>query len=374
MSTGESRDGRVWFAQVLRGPACVLIVVSHYGDLYLRQQPLAAAIGHFPPVPHLPDGLGAFDFGEVAVCVFFLVSGFVIPFSLALVSVRAYTVRRALRIYPTIVCCLAITLGVLALQAHLGHTAQPYSWAVVASNASLLAPYLGKPWIEPVLWTLAIEELFYVIAALLSARGRLDDARWLVGFSIFVAVVSALHRSTGGNPAALWLTFNLSFLPLVLLGTAVHQVWVRRWPLQRGIAVGVALVAAFSCSMYFGPNHGLATVYVLSGLGATAVFVACAVGAVRIPYSRALDGLSNISFPLYLLHATNGYITMHWLHAHGVEYFGALPMAAAASFAGAVLVHRFIELPTQRLGRRLGPSRSRVDQPAPGTASPGVRS
>jgi hypothetical protein len=46
---------RVWFAHAIRGPACLLVVLTHLADVFVFDQPAAAAVGHFPPVEGLPS-------------------------------------------------------------------------------------------------------------------------------------------------------------------------------------------------------------------------------------------------------------------------------------------------------------------------------
>lgn len=356
--------GRIWFAHVLRGLAALLVAVAHLGTIYPAGPLVAAAIGHFTPranviaVPWSPwfrfESTFHVSLGPLAVVLFFLVSGFVIPFSLHRTSVRAFTARRFFRIYPTLWACLAITLLVLVVQHAISGSPVPFTRPVIAKNATLISPYTDDPWIEPAAWTLAIEELFYVTAALLAWRGVLDKARWLLAVAAGCALVAFVPSTQHGSPVVFWLTYNLTFLPMLLVGTVIHEVWERRWSRNKAVAVGAGLFALYVIGLYAGPNNPQATLYFRSSLISLAIFVTLARYGSRLKYSRPLDLLSSISYPLYLLHGVNGYVLLRWLEAHNVSYYIGLPIAIVAALAGAALVHYFVEVPMTRVGRRVG--------------------
>ncbi len=104
----------------------------------------------------------------MALCLFFLVSGFVVPYALERGTLGSFFVRRFFRLYPTLwVVPPASTWRVLALQARVpGGRPSRSARRTSPATPSSSSPYLRMPWIEPVLWSLAVEELFYVLAAL----------------------------------------------------------------------------------------------------------------------------------------------------------------------------------------------------------------
>src|SRR5262249_17779929 len=117
---------RLWFAQGLRAVACLLVVVAHYFEAFLQSHQTTASLALFPPLTELPTpgflrafpwlATHGFPFGGVGVALFFLVSGFVIPFSLQKNSLGGFFVRRFFRLYPTLWVALLLILGILAFQ------------------------------------------------------------------------------------------------------------------------------------------------------------------------------------------------------------------------------------------------------------------
>jgi peptidoglycan/LPS O-acetylase OafA/YrhL len=102
----------------------------------------------------------------------------------------------------------------------------------------------------------------------------------------------------------------------------------------------------------------------MSPLAALVLFVALLLVNRRLPYSRWLDRLAEISYPLYLVHATLGYIVIRAIYLST----GSLYLGIAAAFVVVVvlatLLHRYVERPGNEIGKRL------AARPAPATAWP----
>src|SRR5215469_2826269 len=105
-------ESRVWFAQALRALACLLVVFAHYGHLFVLEPDTVGRLCFCPPLTDLPRAAflrvftlcDAWHFSPAnfGVALFFLVSGFVIPFSLRRNSLGGFFVRRFFRLYPTL--------------------------------------------------------------------------------------------------------------------------------------------------------------------------------------------------------------------------------------------------------------------------------
>lgn len=374
---GRTPDGRVWFAQALRGPACLMVVFAHYGPIFLTEQATVGAVALFPPLTGLPgvpwaavtDALDRLhlSIGHVGVFVFFLVSGFVIPFALQDGRLGGFFVRRFFRLYPTLWVCLAVT--VLTLVVHLSALgyALPYDAPAVAGNAFLLSPYLGSRWMEPVLWTLAVEELFYLTAALVAWGGRLADGRVVAAVAAGLTGL-ALVAGTEQRPetALFWLAFYATFIPVILVGLVFHQHFRGRWSPPACGAAALLLGGCYALALYRGPAAPEAEVYLVSALPAAALFGGLYALRDRLPYWRPLDALSNASYPLYLLHGVAGYVVMRVVFVRTGNYYAAAVVALAGALVMASAVHLLVERPAIRFGRRL----SSRPEPAPAGSPP----
>lgn len=138
---------------IIRVLAAVYVVVSHVG---IRED-----TGAFAP---------ALRFGQEAVMAFFLLSGFVIHTNERhRVTNRAgYTWRRALRIYPTLMCAMTISVIVAFWQGDLSQrfelkealcTLIAMQDAGALKPATICSPFMGN---SP-LWSLSYEIIFYLI-------------------------------------------------------------------------------------------------------------------------------------------------------------------------------------------------------------------
>ena len=124
--------------------------------------------GHSTHIPDFPLRLKAafewlFD-GDLGVRFFFLISGFLITWLLiaenertARIHLKQFYIRRALRILPVYFAFLFV-IAILQL-------ATPYSQtaAAWAGNLTFTTNFVGSAWPSAHLWSLAVEEQFYLI-------------------------------------------------------------------------------------------------------------------------------------------------------------------------------------------------------------------
>ncbi|TFC49853.1 acetyltransferase [Cryobacterium sp. TMT2-17-1] len=351
----------------LRGIAVVLVVVFHF----------------FPAV--LPGGF-------IGVDVFFVISGFLITGLLiterdetSRIALGRFWKRRALRLVPALVplvlilCTAAWLIGGDVLVGLgwqlLGAITFGYNWVSIAGSASYFsatAPELFRN-----LWSLAVEEQFYLIwpfallGLLLVRSGRLRLAL-VAGLALASAVWMGLlydpadptrvyygsdtHSFGLFTGAALALLLRRSGLPD---GTAPRLAALRdRWrPWLGRLALAGVLAAAFAL-----PDTGLATYR--GGLMLVSLLTAVVIwAAVRGPgFGQALD-----TAPLrYLGERSYGIYLWHWPVL--VLAQGAWPAAAASPtvltsigvgvLAGALTLlaaggsYRWLELPVRTKGVR----------------------
>lgn len=144
--------------------------------------------------------------GQFGVALFFVLSGFLIT-GLLLDSrnrpdyYRRFYIRRALRILPAYYMILAL-LGI----AHLASGKFLFLSFLYSSN---LAPLLGIPMFYPVLWSLAVEEHFYLVwptvVHRISLRGLTTVALVIIIASPCLRLMHFLHGLHNGS---VWLGFD----------------------------------------------------------------------------------------------------------------------------------------------------------------------
>jgi peptidoglycan/LPS O-acetylase OafA/YrhL len=312
-------------------------------------------------------------YGWLGVEVFFVISGFVIPYSLhragyKLGSYPTFIVKRLARLDPPylatilLVLALAVAYGLFKGQAPLVE-GESVDAARVLLHLGYANVFFDYEWLNPSFWTLAIEFQYYVLVGLafpvLAAR-----AGWprRLAFACFgAASLLADLRSNGGD--VIFSHFIVRFIPLFMLGAATFQ---RRSRII-GRAEYAALVSASACLCVITVGRPPAAAALL------AVFV------INF-YDRrtaVTDFLGKISYSLYLLHWPVGHLVLSLLGlklldarsdaARVAVIFTSLGVCVAASYA----LHRAVELPAQHWSSRFSYGRGRAAVATPGFAGAG---
>jgi peptidoglycan/LPS O-acetylase OafA/YrhL len=352
---------------VLRALACAGVVVEHLCRTYPAAPKVVSQFTTLPPYQAFkPFWEPAaqffaqrvhFNWGVCGLIVLFQISGFVIPFSLEHGSASSFALRRVLRVYPTLWCALLPLVALIALQAHVSHVPGPFTLDQVGANLLLVTPYVGLGWVDPVAWTIPVELLFYAIVALMSAAGLLRRPPAVLGVATLAAVLATFVGSdqTHAPFGALgwWLAFNATFVLVILLGLCWNRLYARTWRPATCAATAGGIAALFAISAQFGPLHLSATTWFFSVPYGVIAFGLCFALRDRLPYSRAIDRLAGISYPLYLVHGVIGYILLNHLTALTGSYYLSLAVALVVVVWFAWLLHARVEGPSAALAKRL---------------------
>lgn len=286
------------------------------------------------------------QYGWVGVEIFFVISGFIIPYSLHKAGYRTadfgrFLVKRIARLDPPyfadILLCLALSYVVTLAPGFRGAWPQ-YTWGQLAAHVAYVNSFAHLRWVNVVFWSLGIEFQYYLLIGLvfplLVARG--SGTRF--GFLGLLLALSALVRDEA-------LVFH--YLPLFVAGILAFQS-------KAGLISTRALLA------------GLAATGVAGPIACVGIATALIVRFVELRPSR-LTNFGLISYSLYLLHVPIGGKIMNFggRFAHGTPAVAVLLAAAmGASIAAAAVFYRLVELPSQRLSSSIDYGRKK-DQPLP---------
>lgn len=284
--------------------------------------------------------------------IFFLISGFVIPFSLQKAGASSFLIARALRILPTFWAALALEYLVVHLSGRFWPRVPPFGWFDYLLNGLLVDTATGYPAVDWVSWTLSVEMEFYLLAAIF----RTPMLRWPLGFPLLFAAAAALLNTASGAgllhlPATL--VGETIYIAFMLVGGMFHSHF-RGGLSTRNLIFGILVVmSAVLLCWWKGPLAGEFQGRSRSLLAALLVFSVCYVGRARFRPLWILDGMAAISYPLYLVHAVVGFTLVTFASdAWHMPYWLSAPSALAFSMVVAYGLHALVERPTQNLAHR----------------------
>lgn len=334
----------------LRGVAVLMVVFDHMFAVAGERM----AGGVFAPTAWVREWISAplgiiQDFGWLGVCLFFLISGFVITHSARRESLRVFALRRAFRILPPLTVALAV---VWVLDLYAG-THRP--WMDYLYGLSLMG-YFTVPQIVVlgVAWTLVIEVIFYMLmAAVLPLFKRPHPALGTAVVSVVTVGVILCARNFGD--AFFLFAASVAYLPVLLIGSALY---LHKTACASPLTVAVLILA--NCASFMLGLRSIHTAflpldnsYLLSLAYASGIFVVC----VGMGAPKALRWVGDISYSLYLLHGTLGFFAVQQALALGLG--AASPWVATVFCLGAsYAMYLAVERPAIALGKR-------VSQPKP---------
>jgi peptidoglycan/LPS O-acetylase OafA/YrhL len=342
------RHGPIPSLDGLRALAVLIVVVSHsgYGET-------------------IPGGLG--------VTVFFFLSGYLITTlildeqdSTSSVNIKHFYLRRAFRLLPPLVITLLVAYSLVAA----GLLDGGISVQGVMSQLFYFANYFtiffadesSQPAGTGILWSLAVEEHFYILFPLLIyVAFRFRNARQLLIRLFIVLCVAALAWR-------LWVISRPGFEEIrtyyatdtrfdsILFGCllalwrnpARTPVDPRRSVMRGGdlLLCGMAVALLLSTIVYRNPDFRESLRYSLQGLALMPIFYYAVryptTGPFRLLNTRLLARIGVLSYGIYLIHD----VVLHTLPSStelNIPSWGRLSIAVAASVGFAALLDRYVD-------------------------------
>ena len=344
---------RMTFPDGLRAIAALLVILPHSAGLFA-----------YWPVPSLPTRLmmGLASCGHVGVQIFFVLSGFVIAYTLrrqmmTLKSVVVFIVRRSIRLDPPYWAAIALFCAYLSFRRSvaLADVAAPSSQQLV-SHLFYLQDVFGYGDINVAFWTLCIEVQFYLVFCIvLGISQTLDGLKSEMGWAwdkipfitLYVLSLAWPARFLGDDTPAAGL-----FLPhwyAFILGAIVW--WVVEGRIPHWVGYLAILLLAAICAMH--PRKDV-------------LAVACTASLVLIAANRGrlyrwldepwIQFLGKISYSIYLVHVPIAGVILglqvRIAPRSEVVSFLMLAIVVGASIGVAFVLNRYVEEPSLRLSHR----------------------
>src|SRR6478735_10279702 len=327
--------------------------------------------------------------GFVGVDVFFVISGFLITALLlrekdasGRIDLADFWRRRARRLLPAlslvVMSCATVAwliggdLLVRLGEQVLGAATFSYNWTSIAGGTGYFAD--ATPELFRNVWSLAVEEQFYVLwPLLLPLFLLLPRARWRAavalalgalsagGMAVLVATGADLTRAYFGTDShAFGILLGVALAFLLQRPLTSPPEWMLRPRLRRGLTVAGAAAAVGLVGVAMIPTSDTAATFPGALLAASALTAVVIVASVW-PGSRIGPALDNApltwigarSYGLYLWHWPILVLLLASANATGTEVPAWIGVAALAlTLVVAELSYRFVETPIRRRGFR----------------------
>ena len=283
----------------------------------------------------------AFSKGYVGVDIFFVISGFIIPYSLVgknhqIGDFSAFLKKRVLRINPPAYISILLVMGqwflIDKVISQTSHYIGNLSWGQIINNLLFTVPFTNYKWISGIFWTLAIEFQFYLFIGLLFNVLFTRSLVWFVGLYLLASALSFLpHAEAVGF---------LHYSPLFALG-GMALLWQQR---RVSWGVYVASLFVFGALIFW-------QMQIYSSLVGVGTAVAINSIKFRIP---GFSFLGKISYSLYLMHVLIGTTAEFVLTKLLPPTSDARKMLLTAiclllAIGGSYLFYRIVELPFMRM-------------------------
>ena len=342
---------RILELDALRALAAINLVLFHFTHVYSVKFGFTSPLGFEWP------------YGAYGVEMFFILSGFVNSMSLLRRKQPVdFVAARLIRIIPIFLLVIIANLWILQW----APMNQNVSTAQFAANMTLIPRILGYECVDPVMWTLQIEMMFYVTLVAMFKIGALR--RYFLGWGTLLVLsllvcptldsMAAVHSGSSwfGLATAVRRLMLLDFVPLFAIGFLLYMIKTdtgKRWQ----NIVGIILAAGVFHSIDHGKHNPVATALIIG------LVTACAYGKVPFLRLKPLVYVSTISYALYLCHNNLGCALMHRFDQSGIPPQICFVIAIVFSFAMAIIITNRIEGPMTQ-GLRSAWSRFRTPESA----------
>ena len=343
----------------LRGVAILFVILYHFHFLLGKSTPLTYAIYR------------ALNFGWCGVDLFFVLSGFLITGILLDAKgkpdfFRSFYIRRVLRIFPLYYCYLAFVLVVF-------YAASPWlrpvgEWAgwYIAYLSNWKPDHGENDQYLRQLWSLAVEEQFYLVWPFLIAFTSKRYLPLICGALIIGAPI--LRFVLIGQGASAETAYRLTVTRMDALAMGALLAWCLRskyWPLLERNVMWVLGVALLATAVFCFLDKGVEWAGLMVTWGDSAVlllfasFVTAGVAKLplAIPFTAAwIRSVGKYSYAMYLFQEIVARrIILQFNNYSVVTKLFVIVAATLAVYLAAVLSWRLFESPILRLKDRWAP-------------------
>ena len=327
----KSSSSHVSSIDALRGIAALAVCFYHFTGGFLSKD-------NFLTVAN--------QYGYLGVDAFYVISGFVIPFSFSVKNYQitqfwSYFKKRFVRIEPaywvSIFLIIFKEITSSFVQDYRYFKFPDYTFAGVGGHFLHINDFFNLPWLQAVYWTLAIDWQFFIFIGLIFFW--VNRAEWWARYPLYIAFIAVKWWFDPVSSKA-WLFYHVTlFLPGMVI-FHYKRGYMKRLEFY---AVMAAVLYAIFYKMWW--NHLLATtlsVLVIEFLTRD---------------MKVTSFMGKISYSVYLTHIFSGWwVTSILMNVAHEEWSRTLAVfvGIAVSIGFAKMYYEYLEKPTQEWARKVG--------------------
>lgn len=330
----------------------VALITNTSSPLSIQKYPTPEYILWLTSIPN-------FDWGAYGVALFFIISGFVIPFSVKNRKWKGFLVARLFRIVPTYMFGFSITLlAILSSSIYFGLDWPFTMHEVVIHYFPGIRDLLYSRNIDQIVWTLEIELKFYLIVAICIYWFKQYSTKvFVVPMLLFLFSVFFSFNNIGVNSIIFQRMISLiqglsQYVTFMYIGVAFHYLYCGKISRKLATILIFILFIMFSIEFKMGPfrdvwiltwSYGIALITFLFAYSYPKFFTSNPVS----------NFFANVSYPLYVIHGIAGYVALRIMFENNFSVLVSLVAVIVVALALSYLIHLFIELPTQKWGKNI---------------------
>ena len=241
-----------------------------------------------------------------------------------------------------------------------------YSWDQVLANLTMMPNLFGYECLEPVMWTLQVEVLFYGILLAMFISGAMDrPVRPLMLYMVLCVAgtwyLDGLRSGSAGTTVAAFSNsveqlLLLPYMPLFAMGMLVHQ--IRKGYGSMWWNLGAIVVATIVFHWVDKRDHNPAATILMLALLAGSAY-----GRIPLLRTKPLVFVSAISYSLYLLHNNLGTAFIYYVNQAGLPPIACFVFAFAFVIGVSAVATYYLERPISNALRSVW-NRGRMRLPA----------
>ncbi|MDF2923201.1 MAG: teichoic acid transporter ATP-binding protein [Paenibacillaceae bacterium] len=295
------------FLNLLRALAICMILWNHLGPFRFPGWGGTQIVSNIFNRP-----LGVIQhFGVLGIVLFFLINGFLTPYTALRENKRSFAKKRFFKIIPPLLLAIGVFYFVQKVVSFF--TGEPTYWDKFTvhqwiTSATLFNYFIGEPdVINGITWYLFPLIIFYILCCIFYNYLQTKPKLVIIIFEIIIGLI-ALLPAKAEIPHIVYNVFQSSwYIVFLVFGMLIYYIWNSKINLPWFLFLsGINYYLYIKCLVYYAPSFYEETPYSISFIYAYALFVIAMLLEEKIKQNRLIIFLSKISYSIYITHMIYG--------------------------------------------------------------------